>query len=89
MKLRPNIDNSVNMVPVDHVARIVVASTFQPPVLPLGTVHVTSTKRLRLNEYLGLLETYGYEAPRVEYDIWRDAVKSYVSDGEQHTEFSL
>lgn len=67
------------MVPVDHVARIVVASTFYPPTSPLGVVHVTSPVRLRFNDFLGVLELYGYVAPRVEYDIWRQAVKSFVA----------
>ena len=79
LQSRPNIDNTINMVPVNHVARIVVASTFHPPTSPLGVVHVTSPVRLRFNDFLGILETYGYVAPREEYDIWRNAAKSFVA----------
>ena len=78
------------MVPANHVARIVVASTFHPPVSPLGVAHVTSPIRLRFNDFLGVLEIYGYITPRVEYDIWRHAAKSFVAKTNTETgEFAL
>ncbi|KAI5293620.1 large subunit of alpha-aminoadipate reductase [Ascosphaera acerosa] len=75
---RPNINNSVNMVPVDHVARIVVASAFHPPQTPLGVAHVTGHPRLRFNEFLGALETYGFAVPMVDYVPWASGLESYV-----------
>ena len=76
---RPNINNTINMVPVDHVARLVAATAFNPPRPAPGVSHLTSHPRLSFNEYLSTLEAYGYEAPIVDYGKWRDAVESYVS----------
>jgi L-2-aminoadipate reductase len=39
---RPRIANTVNMVPVNHVARAVVAAALTPPKTPLGVAQVTS-----------------------------------------------
>lgn len=83
---RPKIANTVNMVPVNHVARLVVASAFSPPKLPLGVAHVTSHPRLTFSEYLGTLEKFGYEVPEVEYGVWKGRLEEYVGmEGkEQH-----
>lgn len=81
---RPDIDNSVNMVPVDHVARIVVASAFFPPVSPLGVVHVDSHPRLRFNEFLACLESYGYDVPKMDYDSWRRRMEDVATRGEEN-----
>ena len=80
LRSRPNIDNTVNMVPVDHVARVVVAATFQPATWPLSVAHVTSKSRLHFNDFLNVLEAYGYVAPLVEYDMWRHTAKSFVAN---------
>ena len=66
------------MSPVDYVARVVVASAFHPPREPLGVSQVTSHPRLTFQEYLGYLESYGYEVPEVEYAVWRQAFENYV-----------
>ncbi|PGG98527.1 L-aminoadipate-semialdehyde dehydrogenase [Helicocarpus griseus UAMH5409] len=80
---RPRIINTVNSVPVKHVARVAVAAALNP--LPGGVhvVHVTGHPRLRMNEYLSLLEFYGYKVPEVDYDIWKDELEKYVSAGGQ------
>ncbi|CAG7949805.1 unnamed protein product [Penicillium olsonii] len=77
---RPNIHNTVNMVPVDHVSRIVIACAFHPP--PAGVAHVTGHPRLRFNEFLGALELYGYNVPQVDYIPWSKALEQYVNGGE-------
>ena len=78
---RPHIINTVNVVPVNHVARVVVAAALNP--LPGGVhvVHVTGHPRLRMNEYLSLLEYYGFKVPEVSYDAWKDELERYVSAG--------
>jgi len=78
---RPNINNTVNMVPVDHVARVVVSSTLHPPVTPLGVAQVTGTPRLRFNEFLGCLETWGYPIKQVDYVPWKASLERYVAAG--------
>lgn len=77
---RPRIVNSVNAVPVDHVARVVVASTLNP--LPgINVVHVTAHPRLRMNEFLSALSYYGYKVPEVDYDNWKSQLEEFVSAG--------
>ncbi|KAK3335904.1 hypothetical protein B0T19DRAFT_364497 [Cercophora scortea] len=90
LSARPHIINTVNAVPVNHVARVVVASALNP--LPGGVhvVHVTAHPRLRMNEYLSILEYYGYKTPEVSYYDWKDQLEKFVSagtlekDAEQH-----
>jgi L-2-aminoadipate reductase len=67
------------MVPVTHVARVVVASSFNPPVSPLGVAQVTSHPRITFNEFLGALEQYGYSVPLSPYETWRKKMESYVA----------
>ncbi|KAE8148773.1 hypothetical protein BDV25DRAFT_12114 [Aspergillus avenaceus] len=82
LSARPNINNTVNMVPVDHVARVVIAGAFQPPVQPIGVAQVTGHPRLRFNQFLGALQLYGYDVPQVDYVPWSKSLESYVNDGQ-------
>ncbi|KAK3938645.1 hypothetical protein QBC46DRAFT_161602 [Diplogelasinospora grovesii] len=86
---RPDIQNTVNQVPVTQVAKIVVASGLHPPTEPLGVVQVTSHPRLTLNEWIGTLEAYGYQLPKVEYAEWAEKVKEYVNSTEEKEEHAL
>ncbi|KAL2271357.1 hypothetical protein VTJ83DRAFT_728 [Remersonia thermophila] len=81
LSARPHIINTVNAVPVNHVARVVVASTLNP--LPGGVhvVHVTAHPRLRMSEFLSILEYYGYQAPEVSYEAWKEELEKFVSAG--------
>ncbi|RMZ91621.1 hypothetical protein DV736_g1141, partial [Chaetothyriales sp. CBS 134916] len=89
---RPNINNTVNMVPVNHVARIVVACAFHPPCRSnnngsgVSVAHVTGHPRLRFNQYLGALQTYGYAAKLTDYVPWAASLEHYVSS---HSDFAL
>ena len=78
---RPFIGNTINMVPADHVARTVVACALHPPATPLGVAHVTSQPRLRFNQFLAMLDFYGYRVKECEYDAWCAKLEKYVSDG--------
>lgn len=82
----PKIQNTVNMVPVDHVARVVVAAALHPPVTPLGVAQVTAHPRPTLSEYCSALRTYGYDVPEVEYSVWSKKLEEYAGrdDVEQH-----
>jgi L-aminoadipate-semialdehyde dehydrogenase len=83
LSARPRIINTVNSVPVNHVARVVVGAALNPLAGGVHVVHVTGHPRLRMNEYLSLLEFYGYEVPEVSYDSWKDQLEKYVSAGGQ------
>ncbi|KAI5376061.1 hypothetical protein CUC08_Gglean007375 [Alternaria sp. MG1] len=80
LKSRPDITNTINMVPVTHVARVVVASSFNPPIAPLGVAQITSHPRITFNEFLGALENFGYNVPLVTYSEWKQNMEAYVSD---------
>lgn len=77
--LYPNITNSINMVPVDHVARVVVATALHPPQREyLSVAHVTGHPRINYTEFVGSLKTYGYEVKREDYPVWKTSLEKYV-----------
>jgi L-2-aminoadipate reductase len=78
---RPHIVNTVNAVPVNHVARVVIASALNPLDKGVHVVHVTAHPRLRMNEYLSILNYYGYKAPEVSYNVWKEELEKFVSAG--------
>ncbi len=86
LSCRPNIANTVNQVPVNHVARVVVAAALSPPKSTLGVAQVTSHPRLTFSQYLATLETFGYTVPEVDYSVWKRKLEEYaaVEDNEQH-----
>ncbi|EED19599.1 alpha-aminoadipate reductase Lys2, putative [Talaromyces stipitatus ATCC 10500] len=79
---RPRIINTVNSVPVNHVARVVVAAALNP-LEGVKVVHVTGHPRLRMNEYLSILEYYGYDVREISYEDWKHDLEKYVSAGGQ------
>ncbi|KAI1454653.1 large subunit of L-aminoadipate-semialdehyde dehydrogenase [Annulohypoxylon moriforme] len=81
LSARPRIINTVNAVPVNHVARVVVAAALNPLRGGVNVVHVTAHPRLRMNEYLSILEYYGYKAPEVSYDSWKEELERFVTAG--------
>ena len=84
---RPDVQNTINMVPVTHVARLIAATAFYGE---KGTVsHVEGHPRLTFNEFLETLTHYGYAAPLEGYDTWRDKVVKYVEAGSEHEELAL
>lgn len=75
----PDISNNVNMVPVDQVARVVVATALHPPQQEyLAVAQVTGHPRVKFNEYLGTLKTYGYEVELADYPTWRSQLERFV-----------
>jgi L-aminoadipate-semialdehyde dehydrogenase len=77
---RPKISNTVNMVPVNHVARIVIAAALNPPKTPLSVAQVTSHPRLTFSQYLATLQTYGYDVPEVDYSVWKTKLEEYAAE---------
>ena len=89
----PAIHNTVNMVPVDHVARAVAACAFFPPASGDASIvaHVTSHPRLRFTGFLGTLCTYNYLVSAEDYIPWRIALEKHITGGkeEQNALFPL
>ena len=80
LSCRPDLgSNTINLVPVDYCANIVVASSLNPPHQDVAVVHVTPDPQLPFNAFLETLQKYGYTAPMVPYPEWRSALEQYVS----------
>lgn len=74
----PDISNTINMVPVDHVAKIVIASALFPPVSQLGVSQVSGNPRMTFRQYVSAMQTYGYDVAIVDYDtVWRQQIADY------------
>ena len=91
LSARPRIDNSINLVPVDHVARIVTASTLFPTAdaSVVVVVHVTGRPRPKFFQVLSTLERYGYQVPEVDYPSWRTLVEDFVAREQDPEGFAL
>ena len=82
--LIPDMNNTINMVPVDHVARVTslagLAATQWPENRQTHAVvfHVTSHPTIRYNEFLGALIEYGWNVRPAEYLEWRTALENHV-----------
>ncbi|CCE73176.1 Piso0_000199 [Millerozyma farinosa CBS 7064] len=75
----PDISNNVNMVPVDHVARLVVASALHPPKKEeVSVVQVTGHPRIKFNQFLSSLKDFGYEIEIQDYPTWRNSLERFV-----------
>ncbi|QBM87771.1 aminoadipate-semialdehyde dehydrogenase precursor [Metschnikowia aff. pulcherrima] len=80
----PNITNTINMVPVDHVARVVVATALHPPQRDhLAVAHVTGHPRITFNQFVGSMRAYGYAVERTDYPTWRSALEKFVVEESQ------
>ncbi|KAK6198711.1 alpha-aminoadipate reductase [Scheffersomyces amazonensis] len=84
--LYPDITNNVNMVPVEHVARVVVATAFHPPQEDeVAVAHVTGHPRIKFNEFLGTLQDYGYKVGKADYPTWRQSLEKFVIEESQES----
>ena len=79
----PRIFNTVNAVPVNHVARVVVAAALNPLSGGQHVIHVTGHPRLQMKEFLSQLTWYGHKVDEVSYDEWKQELEEYVSAGGQ------
>ncbi|CAI5758919.1 unnamed protein product [Candida verbasci] len=86
----PNITNNVNMVPVDHVARVVTSTALNPPQEELVVAHVTGHPRIQLNEFLQDLQKFGFDLQAVDYLIWTKNLEKFViEDAKSNALFPL
>lgn len=80
----PDISNTVNMVPVDQVAQVVVSTSLNPPKEnELAVAHVTAHPRILFKDYLYSLRKYGYNVEIEDYASWRKTLESAIIDKNQ------
>ncbi|EJT49590.1 aminoadipate-semialdehyde dehydrogenase [Trichosporon asahii var. asahii CBS 2479] len=88
--LIPDINNTLNMCPVDHVALLASISTQSAsPNGRFKVAHVSGHPRMRFNDLLGALQTYGYPVNRVEYVQWRTRLEQHVLETQDNALFPL
>jgi L-aminoadipate-semialdehyde dehydrogenase len=94
--LIPDIHNTINMVPVDHVARICALASIQARSEDgnvQGTAarvyHVTAHPPIRYNDLLGALAVYGWDVRKTEYVVWRSKLEDHVLETQDNALFPL
>ena len=88
--LVPDMHNTVNMVPVDHVARITVLASLQAlqgdgephPATSAPVYHVTGHPSIRFSDLLQGLARYGWDVKTTDYVQWRAKLEEHVLKGE-------
>ncbi|KAF9584076.1 large subunit of alpha-aminoadipate reductase [Lunasporangiospora selenospora] len=78
--LVPNMNNAVNLCPVDYVAQCVVSVATTAGSEKSMVYHVTHSNAppFRFNDFFQLLSKYGYEVQTTEYIAWRTALMEYT-----------
>ncbi|KAF9560767.1 large subunit of alpha-aminoadipate reductase [Mortierella alpina] len=78
--LVPNMNNAVNLCPVDYVAQCVASVATTPGSEEAMVYHVTHpiAPPFRFNEFFQLLTRFGYEVQTTEYIAWRTALMEYT-----------
>lgn len=88
--LVPDINNTVNMVPVDHVARIVSVSAVAPILKdPMAVLHVTAQPPPTYNDLFLSIGKYGFGTEQCEYVIWRRRLEQHVMKTQDNALFPL
>lgn len=88
--LVPDINNTVNMVPVDHVARCTALAAIAP--LPNATetvLHIVANPLRTFNDLLSSLAEYGFSTRQCEYLVWRRELERHVMEVQDNALFPL
>lgn len=91
--LAPDMHNTVNMTPVDHVARITslacleTAQQTKPCEGTYASVyHVTGHPEIRYNDMLSALRLYGWPTSKIEYVLWRAKLEEHILNAKTQEE---
>ncbi|SSD60185.1 probable L-aminoadipate-semialdehyde dehydrogenase [Saccharomycodes ludwigii] len=86
----PDIDNEVNMVPVDHVARIVTAAGLHPDEKEYKVIQVNAHPRITFKHYLNELGKFGYDVSIESYELWKKHLEDSIGEiGESNALYPL
>ncbi|TFK71908.1 alpha-aminoadipate reductase Lys1p [Pluteus cervinus] len=88
--LVPDINNTINMVPVDSVARCTALAAVAPlPDAHLSVLHITAQPLPTFNGMLESLALYGYATKKCEYLLWRRKLEQHVMEVQDNALFPL
>ena len=87
----PNINNAVNLCPVDYVAQCVVSVATTAGSEESMVYHVThpNAPPFRFNDFFQLLAKFGYDVNMTEYITWRTALMEYTLKSQDSALFPL
>ena len=85
------MNNTVNKVPVDHVARCVrlAALNHLPENCGMTVLHITAKPRFTFNNVFSSLPGYGYRVEQCEYLEWRRKLERHVMEIQDNALFPL
>ncbi|KAN0127247.1 alpha-aminoadipate reductase [Lactarius tabidus] len=90
LKLVPDINNTINMVPVDHVAFCITqAAVSPPPGLGMTVLHMQARPLPTYNFIFSSLTRYGFQVERCEYLIWRRELERHVMEVQDNALYPL
>ena len=88
--LVPNINNTINMVPVDHVAKCTsLAAISSLPHAGMTVLHITARPLPTFNDLLSSLARYGFPTTQCEYLVWRRKLELHVMEVQDNALFPL
>ncbi|TFK49407.1 alpha-aminoadipate reductase Lys1p [Heliocybe sulcata] len=87
--LIPDINNTLNMVPVDRVAACTALAAVSEWDGPLSVFHVTARPLPTFNQILTSLSSYGYSVQQCEYLVWRRRLEQHVMEVQDNALFPL
>src|SRR5882762_1340351 len=88
--LVPDINNTINMVPVDHVAKCTSLAAIAPlPHVGLTVLHITARPLPTFNDLLSSLAQYGFPTVQCEYLVWRRELEKHVMEVQDNALFPL
>jgi len=88
--LVPNINNTVNMVPVDHVTKCISVAAIDPlSHADMSVLHITARPLPTFNDLLSCLAQYGFCTEQCEYLVWRRKLEQHVMEAQDNALFPL
>ncbi|KAF8271296.1 alpha-aminoadipate reductase Lys1p [Lactarius quietus] len=88
--LVPDINNTINMVPVDHVAFCIAEAAISPhPGLGMTVLHMQARPLPTYNFIFSSLSRYGFQVERCEYLIWRRKLERHVMEVQDNALYPL
>ena len=89
--LVPNMNNTVNMVPVDHVARCITLAALDHlrENCSMSVLHVAAKPRFTFNDMFSSLSRHGYQVEQCEYLEWRRKLERHVMEAQDNALFPL